>query len=319
LLTANDLSIWPDRLSFIRTYPSRYSLRTNENSKSAFCHGWQDNLHMSFQIDKTFNVAILTISGVEHILYESDEQQGVYNSAEYQIDVNTNNVAVIVSKAYEITYYFGLSEKCLRKIEMSSNLERAETNNRVTLNIKCNPLNSKITEIESADNSMSIRFAYSQSNCLTAISKYVRDEGGNVETILYTYDNQKRLLSAVGPRFSQSMSYYQSSSSSNNLREMIEENKFSYSFEYENENGLLLSKIRRFDFVSSQNVIDLGYSFEDNGIMRIEDRIQKVVTKRFFDLNGRLVYEDQNGLRSIKIKSNVESPESSILQNGQVF
>lgn len=307
----NDISIVPDRLSLIRSYPSQFTLRSTE-SKSVFCLGWQDNLHMSVEIESSLGILILTVSGVEHVLYESSEV-GVYDSSEYQVisnELDSTDFVLITSKLYEIVYVYHMREKCIRQIELAtSDGERRE----LVLKVTCNR-NGQITEIVSEDNSISLRFSYSQSNCLTAVNKYTRDDGGRIELVVYAYDNKKRLLSAVGTGFKQSMSY----DLFNNLNEINEENMFTYYFQYDSENGIHLRRMSLFDESLKMSTLDNVFEYVEDGFTYVYDHIKGIHTRILYDLNGRLIYTNQNDF-NVKLTGNIESQKSTILQNEEVI
>lgn len=312
LLQVNDISIVPDRLSLVRTYPSRYSLRSSESTNGAFCLGWQDNLHISASIDTLFGVLRLTISGVEKILYESDDEEGFYDSSEYEATTSnlaSNGLIEITSKLYEITYFYNVKEACLRRIEMS-----ASDGSPVVLHVTCNSRNKRISEITSNDESISVRFSYSQSNCLTSVNKYLKDDGGRVELVVYTYDSQKRLVSATGPGFTHAMSY----DTFNNLKEITETDRLTYSFRFSAENGVQLVNMMRFDETSKTLVLDYSFNRRDDGFLVIRDNIRNVLTTKLYDLIGRNVYMNQNDVKSVKLTSSAGNTQRGFLENGEV-
>lgn len=308
-MISNDMEIVANRLSFTRLYPSRYSLRSSESA--SFCKGWQDNLHMSIELESKYAVVSLTISGVVHTLFESDESENVYESADYLVDMsewNTNSgMAIITSKLFEISYFFEARQKCLSRIELWANEKW------IVLNVKCN--NGRVSTIESDDGSISIRFSYSQSGCLTAINKFMKDDGGRTESVLYEYDNQKRLISAVGPHFAHKMTY----DWSNNLRSLNEQGRFEYSLSYLGEQGVVLKSLDKLDLERSQLVLSYEFKLHDNGFIEISDQISGNVIRKLFDFDGRLIFTSQNDARPIKVISNLVSSDSAILEGGQVI
>lgn len=309
MLKNHDINIVPDRLDFVRVYPSRYTLRTSESKKSAFCLGWQDNLHMSVEIDSTLGITTLTVSGSERHLYQLNENENIYESSEYDLStdqLDSTGLVIITSKLYKIVYFYHMQDQCLRRIELDM-----DSNDVLVLKVNCRK--GKISDIATETNSVLIRFFYSQSNCLTGINKFMRDEGGRTELITYAYDSQKRLVFSTGSGFKQSMSY----GSNNNLIKLNEEKKFTYSFEYDNENHIGLKKMSLYDELMGQYMANYEFEIRDDGFTTIYDSVRGARTEMFYDLNGRLVYMNQNDL-AIKQTSNMDSENSEILQNGEV-
>lgn len=309
LMVSNDMSIIPNRLFLTRTYPSRFSLRSSE--ATPYCFGWQDNLHMALEYEEKYQVVSLRVSGVVETLYGSETDPNLFESERYQVDMSewsSNGVAIVFSKAYEISYAYDSKQGCVKLIEMF------EPNGRsVYLNVECS--GGKIRKIESSDQKISIRFSYSQSGCLTSVSKYLRDDGGRAETVLYDYDNQKRLVSATGPDFVQKIMY----DSFGNVRSVVEQDAYEYTLKYADERGIVLRSIERFEVVSNRITLDYGFTNHDDGFIDIEDRIKNRVIRKLFDLEGRLVLARQDDVRTIKLQSDSLSSKSAVLENGQVL
>lgn len=272
---------------------------------------------MTVSYEQKFNAVTLTHSGETYTLYELDDEYALFDSDEYLVDMSDwrdTGLAVITAKPYEITYVYDSKQRCVRLIEMSDHWSEGGARS-VVLDVKCQ--SGRIAEIVSSDESMSMRFAYSQSGCLTAVNKYSRDNGGVVQTVLYTYDTRNRLVSASGADFAHTLAY----DSFGNLLSVsdYEFGRFEYSYGYADERGVVFRRVRKLDLVTDQVIVDTEFRLHDDGFVEIQDRTASdSVIRKLFDLDGRLIFSSENDARFVSAESSLVSSRSAILENGQV-
>ncbi|XP_047139205.1 uncharacterized protein LOC105844643 [Hydra vulgaris] len=292
LIDSVDFDIIENEMAYVRSYSARFSVRNTRNIPLGM--GWTDNLHIKLEKNSEYDSLLLTSGGKQYSI-DFRTSNSTYFSDVWQIDIS-GNTAIITLKEKNLVYKYDFTENCIRSI--------ATVTGNKFMTVNCQK--GKIYEIFNAE--LSIKFTYTISNLLQTVTKI--SSISPKETFTFIYDSSDCLLEFTTPSFTIKYEY----DSQNNLVKATTSANLIFKYEFNKDN--LVSRIT--NYMNNQTILDYNYIYYDYGPIEIHDQIDGWKVRFFYDLNGRLLYYENNDHRRVNFVLSMDLRKSTILVNGEI-
>ena len=292
LIDSLEFYIFDTELAYTRSYAPRLSSRSTKHVPTGL--GWTDNLHLKLEKTSVYDSLVLTYKGNQYSV-DFRLSNTSYFSDVCQIDLK-GNLATITLTENNLVYEYDMSESCILSI--------STVNENKFVNVNCRK--GRIFEVYNSE--LSIQFAYTSNSLLRTITRSTLD--APKETYSFVYDDFDRLIEFTSPFTSAKYEYDNRS----NLIQSATSDGVMLKFEYNSDN--MLSRFTRYE--NSGLVFDYGYKYFDYGSVEVTDGTTERKVRFFYDLNGRVLYYEENEIKRVNYVTSADLSETNLLVNGDV-